>query len=502
MTKRRGQLLRGGATLMVGEAVVQCCGLLRNFLVARFLLPDQFGIAAALAMSVSLVEMLSDLGAGRFLTRAHDEDGEQWLRVANGISVIRGALGGVLLVLLAGPLARLMSMPEATWAFRVVGLVPCIRGLTHNQIWLAQRELRFRAFVAVQGVPQVLTALAALPLAWWLRDYRALLWLLIANAALAVILSHIVARKPYRVAYDRDKVRQLLAFGLPLLGDGVLMFAVLHGERIVIANNYGTTLLGAYSAAFLLAWTPSAILGRVGLSLGVPQLASLKHNRPARNRQYAAGVQLLAAPALGMVVLFAFAGPEFVSTIFGENYALTAAFAAWLGIGQALRILRTFPVVVAIAEGFTLSAMVGNMARAAAVGVGWLLATRSGVDPWVVLAVGAGGELAALSIVATVNRVKLGVPSAPLIAPMVLVGLGFAAAWWAGRQEFTAGFLPMMRAVLGVVLGGLATLAVVAADPHARALVSGFLKHRRPQSPMTAAQGSPPPEVVIADESQ
>ena len=502
MTKRRGQLLKGGATLMVGEIVVQVCGLLRNFIVARVISPDQFGIAAALAMSVSLVEMISEFGVGRFLTRIPDEDGEAWLSVAHGISILRGCLGGVLLVLLAGPIAALMNMPEAAWAFRTVGLIPMIRGVGHFHIWLAQRELRFKALVVCQAAPQVLLLLVAYPVAVWLNDFRALLVLLIANAAISAVLSHLVAPTPYKLAYDREKFRQLLVFGLPLLGDGILMFVVLHGERIVIANNYGTALLGTYSAAFLLAWTPAAILGRIGLSLGVPQLASLKQNRPSRNRQYAAGIQLLAAPALGMALLFAFAGPEFVSTIFGRDYALSAAFAAWLGVGQALRILRTFPTVVAIAEGFPLSAMLGNSARAAGVGLVWRLAEYTGVDPWVVLAVGAGGEFAALMIAATVNRLKLGVPPMPLVGPIVLVGLGFVAAWWAGRQELAAGFSPLMRAVLGVGLGALATLAVVAADPHARALVSGFLKHRRPQSPMTAAQGSPPPEVVIANESQ
>ncbi len=496
MTKRKGQLLKGGTTLIIGEIVVQFCGLLRNFLVARVIAPDQFGIAAALAMSVSLVEMLSDLGAGRFLTRAHDQDGEAWLSVAHGISIIRGTIGGLLLVLLAGPLAALMKMPEATWAFRMVGLVPLVRGFTHHQIWLAQRELRFKAFMTAQAVPQIITALAALPLAWWLKDFRALLWLLIANAVLSVALSHVVARKPYRLAYDRAKFRQLLAFGLPLLGDGVLMFAVLHGERIIIANNYGKALLGAYSAAFLLAWTPAAIFGRVGLSLGVPQLASLRADRSARNRQFATGVRMLAAPALGMAVLFGFAGNDFVGAIFGDEYHLTAAFAAWLGMGQAIRILRTFPTVIAVAEGFTLSPMLGNLARAAAVAVGLMLA-KSGSEAWVVLAVGAAGEALALTISLTANRLKLAVPPTSLLLPALAVGLGFAGAWWLGTLPPLADLGVIFRAAIGVGLGGLATLAVLALDPHARQLLSRFLKPHTPTSPMTAT-----PEAVVTHESK
>ncbi|MBK7405916.1 MAG: oligosaccharide flippase family protein [Phycisphaerales bacterium] len=495
MSKRRGQLLKGGAVLMVGEAVVQLCGLVRNFLVARLILPEQFGIAAALAMSVSLVEMLSDLGAGRFLTRAHDEDGESWLAIAHGISIIRGCVGGLLLVMLAGPIAALMKMPEATWAFRMVGLVPAMRGLTHNQIWLAQRELRFKAFVSTQAAPQILTLLAAYPLAKLLPDFRALLWLLMANAALAVVLSHVAARKPYRLAYDRERFRQLLAFGMPLLGDGILMFVVLHGERIVIANTYGKTLLGAYSAAFLLAWTPSAILGRVGLGLGVPQLASLRANREARDRQYAAGVRILAAPAIGMAVLFGLSGRDFVASIFTDKYDLSAALAAFLGLGQALRILRTFPTVIAVAESLTLAPMLGNLARASAVGVGWFVA-QAGSPAWVVLAIGAGGELVALAVTAGLTRAKLKVPAISLVGPAALTLGAFALAWLASTSAAVEHLGVYLRSALGVLAGGTAACVTLCLDPSARHLIAGFLKHRRPATPMTGA-----PEAAVTHEA-
>jgi O-antigen/teichoic acid export membrane protein len=474
---------------MAGELVVQLCGLLRNFIVARLIGPEPFGIAAALAMSVSLVEMISDLGAGRFLTRAHGEDGASWLSVAHGISIVRGLVGGLALVLVAGPVATFMKMPEATWAFRVVAIVPVVRGFTHNQIWLAQRDLRFKAFVVCQAIPQVLLLLAAYPLARWIPDFRALLWLLMANAAMSTVLSHVVTRTPYQIAFDRERFRQLLAFGLPLLGDGLLMFVVLHGERIVIANVYGNAfplLLGAYSAALLLAWTPAAIMGRVGLSLGVPHLASLRTDRAARDRQYRAGTRALAAPALGLAVLFGFGGRDLIAAVFGEKYDLSHALAAWLGFGQALRILRTFPVVIAIAEGLTLAAMLANVARAGSVGVAWL-AARAGHEPWIVLAIGAAGEAAGIALCVGMNRWRLAVPAGAILSPLVITGAGFAAAWWIGAHPRLVHLGVFARAATGIGLGAMAAAILAIADPLTRSMIAGFLKRREGATPMSPA---------------
>ncbi|QKK07443.1 MAG: oligosaccharide flippase family protein [Planctomycetota bacterium] len=467
--------------------VVQFCGLLRNFLVARVIAPEQFGIAAALAMSISLVEMLGDLGAGRFLTRASGEDGDAWLRVAHGISVCRGIIAGVLLLLLAEPLAQLMKMPEATWAFRIVALVPPIRGFTHNQIWLAQRDLRFKAMVATQAVPQVFLLLIAYPVAVWIPDFRALLWLLMANVVLTVVLSHVVARKPYRLGFDAQKVRQLLTFGLPLLGDGLLMFAVLHGERIVIANHYSKALLGAYSAAFLLAWTPAAVIGRVGFSLGVPQLASLRNSPEARARQYAIGVRAMAAPALGLAILFGLSGRELIAAVFGSDYVLPAGFAAWLGLGYAFRILRNPPAVIAVADGYTVSPMAGNFVRVIGVGAGWTLAAR-GAEPSAVMVCGALGEVGALILMAIINARRLSIPAVTHLGPSAVVGLGFFGAL-ALTQIAPLPTGPFVRTLIGLSAGGFAVVAWTIANPATRHLALDFTKHhlrRQPISPANA----------------
>jgi len=264
-----------------------------------------------------------------------------------------------------------------------------------------------------------------------------------------------------------------------------LMFLVLEGERIAVANVYGKAVLGAYSAAFLLAWTPAAMLGRVGLSLGVPQLASLRNDTPGRDAHYRVGVSLMLAPAVGLVTLFGLAGPAFVSSIYGSKYQVSALLAAWLGLSQAIRILRTFPIVIAIAEGFTLSSMLGNMARAASVGVAWFVADH-GYAPWVVLAIGAAGEFAAMLILAILNRAVLAVSPWSLAIPSLILGAVFALSYEAGQWEGLARLPYVVRAGIGIGAGGVAALVVLVMIPTARGLLGNLIKHRLRSSPMSS----------------
>lgn len=478
MSGRRHQLLRGGSALVFGEVVVQLCGLLRNFLVARIISPDQFGIAVALAMSVSLVEMLSEFGAARFLTRLHGEDGNVWLPIAHGIAMIRGVGGALVLAAIAVPLAMLLQMRDEAWAFQLIAVVPLVRGFMHHEMWLVQRDLRYKAFVASQMVPQLVTLAAAYPVAMLLPDFRSILMLTIANVVLSVIASHLLAERRYRVAFDLAKTRQVMSFGMPLMADGLMMFVVLHGERIVVANAYGQMLLGAYSAALLLASTPAGLLGRVALNLGVPQLASIKNDRAERDSHYVTGVHLLTAPAMGLAVLFGCAGSDFVQLIFSSEYEVSRLLAAWLGLGLALRVLRTMPIVAAIAEGHTVAAMLGNVMRVLAVGVGWLLA-RDGQEPWTVLAAGAGGELAAIAVTMGLNVTRSGLPMGSTAVSIVVVGAGFGLAFGLGGMSGFAGLSGVVRAIAGLAIGVAAGGATILAFPGSRRLVAGVIASRR-----------------------
>lgn len=490
MSARRARLLRAGSLLLASEILVQACGLLRNLVVARLILPEHFGVAAALAMSVSLVEMLSDVGAGRFLTRAHGHDGDAWLGVAHTVSILRGTLGALALALLAPLLASALDMGDAAWAFRAVALVPLVRAWTHNDIWLAQRDFRFRAYALYQALPQVATLALAAPVALWLRDYRALLLLLVVNASLATLLSHLAGSRPYRLAFDKARTRELLAFGLPLLGDGLLMFVVMHGERVIVSNAFGRAALGFYSATYLLAWTPAAVLGRVGLSLGTPQLSALRHDRARRDAHVALASRLMLAPAIALGIAFALGGGEIVRLVFGDDYRLAPAAAAWLALGQALRILRVVPIVAAIAEGYTLSPLVGNVARALAVAVGFGLA-EGGAPLETVLGAGVAGELVAHVLTVFMNRLRLALPARGVVLPVALLGVAFWLAWTLRAVPAFASLGPIPLALVAMGIGAASGTVVLAFSPGARGLARGILKRGGRDSPISQPDATP-----------
>jgi O-antigen/teichoic acid export membrane protein len=251
----------------------------------------------------------------------------------------------------------------------------------------------------------IVVTLLALPLCWWLRDYRAMLWVLVLQAATARIGSNLLAERPYRWAWDSGVARRILTFGWPLLINGFLMYIIFDGDRFVIGSAkrlfarspYTLVDLGVYSVAFALTAAPASMVAGISTSLLLPMLSKVQSSLPDFEMRYAFSSQTISLVAALIAIPFIVAGGSFVILIYGAKYALAASFIGWLAAMWALRTVRVAPTVAAMARGDTRNAMISNIARTLALPGILLAAATGGGLVWIAIS-GFVGELLALAV--------------------------------------------------------------------------------------------------------
>jgi len=186
----RGQVVKGTSQLAIGQGVSQGSALVRQVILGMVLSLADYGIGAYFVITVGLLNVLSNLSVEKLLVQSEHGEDPRLQSMCQAVQALRGVITALVLVLLSWPISSMLNAPEAGWAFRCLGLVPFLKGLTHLDIIRKQRELQFRPYVLSDAGPQVLITLLAWPLCHWLRDYSAILWLLVAKQALTVVLSH------------------------------------------------------------------------------------------------------------------------------------------------------------------------------------------------------------------------------------------------------------------------------------------------------------------------
>ncbi|HWP85969.1 MAG TPA: oligosaccharide flippase family protein [Terriglobia bacterium] len=445
MTLRK-LILKGGLKLGANQGVAQACSFLKNVILARLISPEDFGIAATLAITFSLFEMVSNLASEILLVQAKDGDEPRLQRTAHLLRAGRGLLNAALIFLLAGPIAGLFGAPETAWAFRCLAVVPLLKGFMHLDMHRVQRAMNFGPMVAVNIASNVLVLLAAWPLADYFRDYQAMLWLLVLQTALATLGSHVVAERPYGWSWDAAYARRIAAFGWPLLVNGILMFIIFDGDRFVIgsaqklfpASSFTLADLGVYSVAFSLTMAPTMVVANIMSNLFLPVLSQAQTAREEFHRRYELCTQAITMAGLATAVGFIIAGGALVTLIFGEKYAAASAFIGILGAMWGLRTLRIAPTLAAMALGDTKNAMASNIARSVALPA-MLFSVGAGLGLPSIAVCGLVGELLAMLVCVARLKARHGVSS--LIA-------------WRGCGIYVGG-----TAIAGMIVwGGLASL--------------------------------------------
>lgn len=436
-------MLRSALLILSGNAVSSLLLLARNLIVARLISVDNFGIAATFAITVSVVEMMSNLGLQQQIIQSDKGDDPQFQAALQGFSALRGAVSGLLLLALAGPMANFLGIPQAAWAYQLMALVPVLNAFLHYDIYRLNRKMQFWPLVLTNGLPALTAVLVLLPFSMWFGDYRIMLYSILAQSALAVVTSHIVATRPYRLVFDRRVMAGSLSFGWPLLLNGVFLFLVFQGDKIIVGRELGMAALALFAMGFTLTLTPTLVMAKSAQTFFLPQLSTLARQKTATNNDFdtlaRAVLQVGIINGVLLVLATLLLGPPLVTLLLGTKYAALLPLLIWLAILQAFRVFKSGSAIVALARGQSANAMTANLIRVITLPIAWIVLIRGG-DVMAVIMIGILGEITgftvSLALVALRTKVDLRPAALSIITAIIL--LGFVALSQVSGSEFWA----------------------------------------------------------------
>ena len=371
--------------------------LFRNIIIARHIDSENFGIATTFALTISLVEMTSNLALDRVLVQDDEGDSDAMLASAHLLQFIKGLILGFVLLMIASPVAHLFDLPHLVFAFQLIALVPVMHGLLNFDLVVRQRQLDFFPTALFDTLPEILTLLTAFLATLVFDDYRVMLGVILVQALLCVVASHLLARRPYRWTFNWTLARRKLRFGWPLLINGLLMFGIFQGDRVIIGSLFDMHTLGWYSVAFSLCMLPTMIFAKLSAFILMPILARNRNNTELFLRCCTIALTACVCCGLLMVIGFTLAGSALIQLSFGTQYIQASSVIVVLGIMQALRVLRIAPTIIANSQGRTENAMIANLFRSLSLPLAVYLA-MAGYSVEAVATCGIAGEVVALAV--------------------------------------------------------------------------------------------------------
>ncbi|MGH7540899.1 MAG: lipopolysaccharide biosynthesis protein, partial [Gemmatimonadota bacterium] len=314
------RIMRSSAWAFVGYGGANALALVTTLVLARLLVPEDFGIVALSLSLLAVAQIVQDSGLAASLI-VHRGD---MRRAAATVLVFSPlvATGLYAVFFAAAPLAAaFFDEPRLTDVLRVMALVLVLRGLTVMPVALLERQMRFGPITAIElgsGIAQASTAIA-------LAFAGAGLWSLVggqlALGVARVLLSWCFAPlRPSPFEASRETLRELVRFGRHVGAANLINYGNANSQGIVIGRVLGTTALGYYTIASRLALMPVSVIGNV-LGRGVFAALSRVADDPVRFRgiwlDNIKRVALLAAPA---AIGLALVAEPLVLTLLGDDW--------------------------------------------------------------------------------------------------------------------------------------------------------------------------------------
>lgn len=240
--------------------------------IARLLTPEQFGWYGIAALVLSLLEIFTETGINIFFVQKEAKL-EKYINTAWIISIARGFLMFILILLFSPLIATFFNAREATNMLMLISFVPLIKGFINPAESLFQSKMRFKDEFLFRFVIFAFDAIVATIVAIYTNDPTSIIWGLIVGAVLEVILSFAFLKPRPRFNFEYTHAKHIVSRGKWLTGFGVLEYIFRNGDDVVVGKLLGASNLGVYQVAYKLAMLPISevadVVGKVTLPVFV-----------------------------------------------------------------------------------------------------------------------------------------------------------------------------------------------------------------------------------------
>lgn len=220
-----------------------------NMVLARLLTPEAFGIVATLTMIISFTELFTDAGFQKYLIQHEfkDEvDREQNTNVAFWSNLIMSIAFWVVIIFFRKPIALLVGIPDLSNAIAVACIMIPIAAFSSIQMALYQRDLDFKTLFKVRIVSILIPLVVTIPLAFYFRNFWALLTGYIAGSvANAILLTYYSKWKP-RLFYRWKTFKEMFSFSVWSMFEQVSIWLTNYLDIFIVGVILSSYYLGIY----------------------------------------------------------------------------------------------------------------------------------------------------------------------------------------------------------------------------------------------------------------
>lgn len=328
----RGKMASGAIWMVAFKLLERSIGLISTIILARVLMPQDFGVVAMATSMIALLELFSTTSMDVVLIQRNSESAAHF-NTAWTLNVLAGVAVGLLLAGLAWPMSLFYREPRLWPVACALAMGSVITGLENIGTVTFRQSMDFGLEFRYLLSKKLGQFCVVVPLALIWRNYWALVAGMLAGRLIGLALSYWL--HPFRPRFSLQGAADLLRFSKWLVLQNSLAFLKDRSADFVIGRLAGPAALGAFSVATEIANLPGTELVAPINRAILPGYSKLAGDIAALRAEYISVMSVVTLIAVPAVAGVAAAAPFVVALMLGPK---------WVSVVPLLQVLAFFGI--------------------------------------------------------------------------------------------------------------------------------------------------------------
>lgn len=305
MNKNKNNVISNFGWRFAERSGAQAVKILVELIIARLLLPNDYGTVAIVTVFITILNVFVDSGLGNALIQKEDADDLDFSSVFY-FNVVWCIALYVLLFATAPIIGDFYERPELTPVVRALGITILISGLKNVQQAFVSRNLLFRKFFFATLGGTIGAAVVGVTMAYQGFGVWALVAQQLFNSAVDTLILWITVKWRPKKLFSVERLKKLFSYGWKLLASSLLDTVYTNIRSLIIGKIYSSSDLAYYNQGDKL---PNVIIGNINNSIDSVLLpimskeqSNMEHIKNMTRRAIKTSTYIMAPLMIGLAV--------------------------------------------------------------------------------------------------------------------------------------------------------------------------------------------------------
>ncbi len=339
------KIINGGFYLTVVNVLSQFLVIVVNVILARLLLPQDFGLVALTMTFMGFVSLFTNMGFGSSIIHESKINQNQlssiyWLNY--GLSIF----SFLIVISTANLAAAFYEEPMLTPIIGIAAINMILQPFYIVQFKLLERNLEFKKISIINLSGTLIGSVAAIIGAYSGLGVYALIIQALVSSGIRLVLILFFKRWWPNFYFDFPEIKHMVWYSVKFKGAQMALYFERNIDYLILGKFFTSAILGYYAFAYNIMYTPVKRISYIFSQVLFPSFSSFKNDKQKIINGYFKSVNLIALVSIPGMTILAFNADILINTVFGPKWDAAIPIVRILCFAGAIQSISQFGSII------------------------------------------------------------------------------------------------------------------------------------------------------------